>query len=321
MTTKILLHPECLSQSYLPEKLLHRETELQKLRACLDNSLNTFVYGEPRIGKTSLIKCATKDYKGKATYIDCSLYQTLNAVLREILSSVSSLMASRSNYDLLKRLKEKTKNSKTTICLDHFDYLKEVDTINKLLGLGFTLVIVSDKQENYLRLDPFARSSVTNLADIPGYTLEQTITIVSDRAKEALKEWSYSDAIIEKVCEQSKGNIALAMNILKTAAITAENGNKNKIDETDIPESDCPQLELSQDERVLLKVLQEWKSLPSARLYAFYRERAKYPKEERSFRNYMRDLCAKGFVKAIGDKSGRFYEIIEHGDSHSKSNG
>lgn len=183
------------------------------------------------------------------------------------------------------------------------------------------MVIVSDKQENYLRLDPFAKSSITNLVAIPGYTLEQVVAIVSDRAKEALKEWSYTDAVIKKVCEQSKGNIVLAINILKTTALTAENANKTKIDETDIPESDCPQLELSQDERVLLKVLQEWKSLPSARLYAFYRERAKYPKEERSFRNYMRDLCARGLVKAIGDKNGRMYEIVEQGDSNSQSNG
>jgi len=45
------------------------------------------------------------------------------------------------------------------------------------------LVIVSDKQENYLRLDPFAKSSITNLVAIPGYTLEQVVAIVSDRAK------------------------------------------------------------------------------------------------------------------------------------------
>jgi len=53
MTIKTL-HPEYLAQSHLPKKLLHREEELQKLQACLNNSLNTFVYSESGIGKILL---------------------------------------------------------------------------------------------------------------------------------------------------------------------------------------------------------------------------------------------------------------------------
>jgi hypothetical protein len=63
-----------------------------------------------------------------------------------------------------------------------------------------------------------------------------------------------------------------------------------------------------------LKILQEWKSLPASRLFAFYREKASYPKGERSFRNYMQSLCSKGLVKALGDKRGRTYEIVGEND-------
>ena len=320
MNSKLLANPEGLSQSYIPVKLLHRDKQKAELLNCLTNSTNTFVYGNPGIGKTTLIRHVTDGYKGKLIYIDCSLYQTTNAVLREIISAISVPIFSRSNYDLLKRIKEKTKNSKLAVCLDHFEYLTEPEAVGKLIGLGFVVVLVAEKEESYLRLDQMTRSNITSILRIPEYTIDQSIAIISDRVKFALKEWSYSDSITAKIAEESKGNIALALSLLKTAALNAESQNKNKIDETDIPQIDCPELELKQDEKVLLEILEEWKSLPSSRLYAFYREKAKYPKEERSFRNYMRNLCAKGLVKAIGEKSGRVYEIVEEDVNASSQN-
>jgi len=41
----------------------------------------------------------------------------------------------------------------------------------------------------------------------------------------------------------------------------------------------------------------------------------RHPKSERSFRNYMESLCFKGLVKAIGEKRGRIYEIVEVGEN------
>jgi len=320
MNSKIVVSPEALSQNYVPDKLFHRDRQKTELLNYMANSVNTFVYGAPGLGKSAIAKHAIQEFKGRAVYIDCSLYQTTNAVLREIISAISAPIFSRSNYDLLKRIKEKTKNSKLAVFLDHFEYLSEPEAVGKLIGLGFVVVLIAEKEESYLRLDQMTRSNVTNMVKIPEYTIDQSIAIVSDRAKLALKEWSYGDAIIANIAHESKGNIALALNLLKTAALRAESQNKNKIDEADVPEIDCPELELKQDEKVLLKILKEWKSLPSSRLYAFYRERTKYPKEERSFRNYTRNLCAKGLIKAIGEKSGRIYEIVEEDVNASSKN-
>jgi hypothetical protein len=38
--------------------------------------------------------------------------------------------------------------------------------------------------------------------------------------------------------------------------------------------------------------------------------RARHPKSRRSFRNYMQNLCAMGFVRNVGEKRGRVYEIV-----------
>jgi len=63
--------------------------------------------------------------------------------------------------------------------------------------------------------------------------------------------------------------------------------------------------------------LQQWKSLPASILYDFYVQNTRHPKGERSFRNYMENLCSKGLVKAIGEKRGRIYEVV----GYVKSNG
>jgi hypothetical protein len=95
-------------------------------------------------------------------------------------------------------------------------------------------------------------------------------------------------------------------------ALKAEGENKESIDETECEyEVDCEDEKLSADERILMNILREQKTLASNALYGFYSQRTRYPKGERSFRNYMQDLCLKGLVKSVGDKRGRIYEIIE----------
>jgi antitoxin component HigA of HigAB toxin-antitoxin module len=103
----------------------------------------------------------------------------------------------------------------------------------------------------------------------------------------------------------------------KVSALKAESENKKAIEETDIHiNNDCPP-KLSQDEEFLLKILEEGKSLPASRLYDFYVQSSRHPKGERSFRNYMESLCSKNLAKAVGEKRGRIYEII---DVNAKSN-
>jgi hypothetical protein len=103
-----------------------------------------------------------------------------------------------------------------------------------------------------------------------------------------------------------------AINALKVAALKAESEGKSSIEFRDIPEmpGNCP-LKLGQDEKLLLKILKEFKSLPAGDLYELYTKRARYPKGERSFRSYMRRLCLKGLVRALGDKRGRIYEAVK----------
>jgi Cdc6-like AAA superfamily ATPase len=318
MNSRILINPEALSKSFVPEKFLHREKELSQLGYYLSNSINSFICGSLGSGKTTLIKRVIEGFNatkaGRAIYIDCSLYQTTNAIFHEVLLCLDSIVSSKSNYDLTKRLKARIRHldSRIIICFDHFEHLKELETVDKILNLGLSLIIISDNRDSYRNLSPASKACITNLIEIPCYTLDQTFEILVDRAEQALEKYSYSEDKIKKVADMSKGNITLALNLLKSITLKAQNEGKDSIDDVDLGyEIDCPDGMLSRDKMIILKILKEWKSLPSSRLYDFYTEKAKYPKGRRSFRNYMRDLCARGFVRNIGEKTGRVYEIVE----------
>jgi len=99
--------------------------------------------------------------------------------------------------------------------------------------------------------------------------------------------------------------------MFKTAALKTESENRTIIRVDNIPRSDCPRLELSYDERVLLNIL----SSSLVYLQASFTRSTFKPLgilSERSFRKYMEKLCSKDFVKAIGDKRGGVYEVIGH---------
>ena len=326
MGSRIIANQEVLSESYTPRNILHRQKELTQLSKAI-NIVNTFVYGPSGSGKTLLIKKVIEDFnairRGNAIYIDCCLYQTTNAIFHEILFALSTIVSSKSNYALTKRLKTKIRrfDHGITICMDHFKRLKEIETVNRLLSLGIKLIIVSERYEAYRRLNSVGKANITNIIQIPSYSDEQTFDILLERASEALEGTAYSEDTVRKIAQASSGNITLSLNLLKALALKAESEDKDSIDEVEYKyEVDCENEEMSRDERILVKILREQKSLASNILYGFYSQRARHPKSRRSFRNYMQNLCAMGFVRNVGEKRGRVYEIVNEilNDTHSR---
>ena len=86
------------------------------------------------------------------------------------------------------------------------------------------------------------------IIEVKSYADEQTFEILLNRAQEALVEYSYSEDIIKKIAEVSKGNISFALNLLKTLAIKAETGGKESMDNLELGiEPDCTHENLSED--------------------------------------------------------------------------
>src|SRR5438552_2876832 len=159
METRIVVNAEPLSASFVPDTPLRREKELNLISSHAKNGVNTFIYGAPGSGKTTILRKTCIDSSSQArrvVYIDCSLYQTVNSVLREILTD--RLVFSRSNYDLLKKLNEKTKTNKATVFLDHFDRTRDPDIVGKLVGIGLSVAIVGTNEDTLDDLELRTRS-------------------------------------------------------------------------------------------------------------------------------------------------------------------
>src|SRR6059036_685590 len=164
MDAKIVVNAEILSPTFVPDNLVHREKELALISSQVKNAVNTFIYGPSGSGKTAVLKkvcLETSSTERRAFYVDCSLYQTVNSVLREILTD--KLVFSRSNYDLLKKLRERTLQRKATVCLDHFERSKEPEIVTKLLGIGLSVVLSGNNEDNLEELDLRTRSFISSI--------------------------------------------------------------------------------------------------------------------------------------------------------------
>jgi len=318
--TQIVVDPDPLSQSFLPKKLLHREKEYEQLIDNIKNRINTMIFGPIGSGKTALNKLAMNEIR-ELLYVDCLLYDTEYRVLKEIIPS-NRFIVCRSNYELFKELQKIAKEKKLVVCFDNFTQLKNVDVVKKIMSIGICVVLIGRVERDSPSLNQNMISNFPNIIRLEEYSVEQTTDILRDRAKAALQESSYTESSLRKIAEKIGGNITLTLSVLRAASLKAENENKTSINEVDLdlmlPQEDCLD-ELNSDERTIFKILSEQKSIPSNRLYALYAQTVKYPKCERSFRNYMESLCSKGWAKAIGDKRGRVYEVVENnGESHEE---
>jgi Cdc6-like AAA superfamily ATPase len=279
---------------------LHRDTEKEEIFNYIKNSINTFVCGPQGTGKTTLIKKIAEDVGGtigQAIYVDCSLYQTANAILREVLISLGSVIASKSNYDLTKRLKEKTKKLKVYVFLDHFECLKRHDILSILSGLNFCVCLIADSLESRRFMGSDNRTKFTNIVSIERLTDEQIFELVREESCA-----NTTDEIIKEIIEKSEGNLTLALNMLRS--FEANPKRMEILDRVDT----C---DLNEEHSVILALLREHNRLPSGELYGLYCQKSEFHKSDRSFRNFMQSLCKQGIVKSIGDKRGRSYQIVE----------
>ena len=119
-----------------------------------------------------------------------------------------------------------------------------------------------------------------NLIEIPSYTVEQAFDILKERAEQALEKYTYSEDTLRRIAQITKGNVTLSFVLLKSLALKAESLDKDSLDDVELNyEVDCPDERLNRDEKILLHILEEWKSLfliPKSLAFPFDHQKEKF---------------------------------------------
>jgi Cdc6-like AAA superfamily ATPase len=303
-------------------RLTHRDEEVEKIQISMVNGVNTYIHGSIGTGKTTAVKRAIEqfnDMKHRAIYISCAYCETEYSVLREIIDQINAsfvqkiFIETRSNFDLVRRLKKERERipSLKVVVLDHLQALEEPKIVDYLMEIGFAIILVSDEAKAITKLSALSQSYFANTIHFQDYTQEQVVKILHSKARHLLGEGCYKESLVVKVAELCNGNIGYGESLLLAAALNAIELKKDNVDETDIPEIQAKQQQLSPDEKIILDILKEQHSMQGGQLYKTYCERSRFAKAERTFRNYMADLCEKNLVKAVGTNKGRVYELVQ----------
>ncbi len=303
-------------------RLLYRDEEIRQLVLSMSTGVSTYVFGSVGTGKTSAVRSALEKFARSthtALYVSCRSRETEHGILTEIIDQINANLPQKiytrtgSNDDLRSRLekyREKFPAFKV-IVLDNLESLRQPDIIDRLLlDLKFTIILISDVQKAIDKVSALARSYIVNIIEFKDYTREQAVSILASKAHALVGKELCKESVLRKIATLCEGNIAHGQTLLITSALRAAGSKKRCIDESDVPEVRIAE-ELNDDEKLIMEILNELYSLQGGMLYRMYCERAKFPKSERTFRDYMQDLVRKNKVRARGSNKGRVYETLE----------
>ena len=228
---------EVLRPSYLPEKLPHREVEIEQLASVMSTALrggrpsNVIIFGKTGTGKTAVIRYLAREIKRtkelvnsdvldmpelEYIYINCEIVDTPYGILQNIGNRFIDDFSERipftgwpleKVYDMLrKKLDEKERI--VTIVLDELDKLvyKSGDDVlyhltkinDDLVRSKLSIIGISNDLKFMEFLDPRVKSRLSEEKMVfPPYNAAQLSDILRDRISLAFNENVVEDGVVE----------------------------------------------------------------------------------------------------------------------------
>ncbi len=329
----IIKNESALTESFVPERLIHRDGERDYLASCLKPIIinqsirNVFLYGPTGTGKTSLVRWLFKELEShtsnaKMIYINCWKSQTTHAVLFEIVSKMSRFTnPRRQTKELFGDVANlvKTSGKKIILALDEADKLENFDVLYDFSREGYGLVLISNSEEALSKIDPRIRSSLAiETIEFPRYSANELFDILDDRIQFALLPSKMPQDLLRASACAAGGDARVALEIIRRAAKLAEGRNAEKIEKDDVVHAlrtakrmklDAMLADIDEDSRILYKIIEEKANAGSGEIFEEYKRRAPNAPSERMFRYNMEKLVKAGFIEASGDVRWRKYSI------------
>lgn len=339
----IFRNEEAFQPDYLPDELLHRESELQEIvfavKALEDKRRqpSTVIFGPPGTGKTCASKFVVKEFceysqRAIPVYVNCWQNGTRYAILSKIAQSVDALVPSTgiTIEEMFSRMRESLAESGKIplIILDEVDIIQknnEEEVLYDLLraeetyGIQIGLILITNDVYFVSKLDKRIRSSLAQgSVEFCAYTPQELKDILKERAKIALLPGTYDEDVLS-VCAgfsaKNGGDARLGISLLWLSAKQAEKHNSSKIELADV-ESAKSKITVGMGEHSLPSAKEKSLKQDENKLLEFIRLSGEVSSgelyssvkiNERTARNYLSHLESIGLIeseeKAL--KSGR----------------
>jgi cell division control protein 6 len=263
---------DILRPSYIPEKLPHREKQIDQLASILATALrgerpsNVLIFGKTGTGKTAVIQYLGKEIskaddwkKVSFLYMNCEIIDTPYAVLQNVGNSFVQDFDDRipftgwSTERVYNILREKIDEEKrvVVIVLDEIDKLvyKSGDDVlyhlskinDDLEKAKISLIGISNDLKFTEFLDPRVKSRLSDEKMVfPPYNANELRDILQQRSKLAFDNGVIDDGVISlcaALAAQEHGDARRALDLLRVAAELVERSGNDKITEHHVRKS------------------------------------------------------------------------------------
>jgi len=262
----IFKNRKALQSTYIPETVLHRDTQINSIASILAPSLksekpsNLFIYGKTGTGKTLSIRHVSKHMleiaeqrkiKLRMIYLNCKMkriadteYRLIAQIIKEFGHSVPPTgLPTDEVYNIFFRLVEKSDNEIIVIVLDEIDQLikKAGDEViynltrlnSEISKTQVAIVGVSNNLVFTDSMDPRVRSSLSEEEIVfPPYNALQIKNILTKRSLKSFKKGVLEKGVIEKCAAyaaREHGDARRALELLRVAGELAERKGLSKV--------------------------------------------------------------------------------------------
>ncbi|MCX5637311.1 MAG: AAA family ATPase [Planctomycetota bacterium] len=323
--TSMIVEGSILRESYIPEKLFARETQIQEILRCLSplqnkrKPINLWLYGPSGAGKTATAIYLLNHLKEKAgikgILINCWQKDSFYEILDEIISQLRILGAEEHRTSMkLEKLRRYLNNQPFVIVLDEIDQLKPSErstTLYNLDSLGNVgIICISNSRQPLFELEERVRSRLNPYTVFfPAYFSETLVEILTYRAETALVAGVWSKKALRQIAEMASGDARVAIRTLQATAELAENERLDAIsthtlerqwDNARQAKQDHILKSLTEDHRILYQIVKQRGQILSGDLWVEYLQHCvqakRKPLASRTFSDYVNRLAQVGLI-------------------------